>query len=568
MHRIFTAAVCNLLFVILSTMLALQPIPAYAQSRVPVRTQAGMQITTGLSHSCAILTDGTVKCWGYNANGELGLGDTSSRGTDADDMGVNLAAIDLGSGSNGVKYTAKALSGGDSHTCAILSDDSLKCWGLNASGQLGIGNLLTKGDARNEMGNNLPKVNLGTGKAAKFVSAGVAHTCAILNDDTLKCWGANTSGQLGYGDTVALSAPSAAVVSFENGRTVRAVSAGIAHTCVILDDNTVHCWGSNASGQLGLENNTNLNAPSSNAVNLGTDITATQISSRGDHSCAILNDGSAKCWGNNSKGQLGQNNDKSTLPTIGAYADQMGNNLPAIYLGDGRTALAITTSNLATAGASSFGNTCVILDDYTVKCWGANALFQLGRGTGPTTSSTGVAPGQMAELVPISLGTGLNAREISLGAQHVCSVLGSYTIKCWGWAGRGQLGQGRFTNWGSCCMGDALPATNLNEPAAVAATQVSVLLTTTATASKTPTSTRTASKTATPTRTRTATKTRTSSPTKTYTKTPSHTRTASRTRTPSNTRTATPTRTPTRTRTSTRTATGTRTLSPTITVAP
>lgn len=562
MHRIFTAAVCNVLFVFLSAMLALQLMPAYGQSRVPVQSQAGMQITTGLSHSCAILTDGTVKCWGYNANGELGLGDTTSRGTDADDMGANLTVIDLGSGSNGVKYTAKALSGGDSHTCAILSDDSLKCWGLNASGQLGIGSLLTKGDARNEMGNNLPKVNLGTGKTAKFISAGVAHTCAILNDDTLKCWGANTSGQLGYGNTVALSAPTAAIVSFENGRTVRAVSAGIAHTCVILDDNTVHCWGNNASGQLGLENNTNLNAPSSNAVNLGTDITATQISARGDHSCAILNNGSAKCWGNNSEGQLGQNNDNSTLPTIGATADQMGNNLPAIFLGDGRTALAITTSNLATAGASTFGNTCVILDDYTVKCWGANAMFQLGRGTGPTTSNTGDVPGQMAALVPIALGTGLNAMQISLGAQHVCSVLGSYTIKCWGWAGRGQLGQGRFTNWGSCCMGDALPATNLNEPAAVAATKVSVLLTTTATASKTPTSTRTASKTATPSRTRTHTKTRTSSPSKTRTKTPSYTRTASRTRTRSNTRTATPTRTPTRTRT------GTRTLSPTITVSP
>jgi len=549
------------LLVVLSLTLATQLTYVLAQRSVSARTQSSMQITTGLSHSCAILTDGNIKCWGYNANGELGLGDTSSRGTDSDDMGTSLPIIDLGSGSDGVKYTAKALSAGDAHTCAILSDDSLKCWGLNASGQLGIGNLLSKGDARSEMGNNLPKVNLGTGKTAKFVSAGVGHTCAILNDDTLKCWGANTSGQLGYGNYVALNAPSASPVTFENGRTVRAVSAGIAHTCVILDDNTVHCWGNNADGQLGLENNTNVNAPSANAVYLGADLTATQISSRGDHSCAILNDGSAKCWGNNRTGQLGQNNDNSTLPTIGAFADQMGNNLPAIYLGDGRTALAITTSNLAQAGTSYFGNTCVILDDYTVKCWGANALYQLGRGIGGT-SSIGDNPAEMAAILPISLGTGLNAQQISLGAQHVCAVLGSYTIKCWGWAGRGQLGQGRFTNWGSCCMGDSLPATNLSEPLAVTATAVSALLTTTATASKTATPTRTASKTATPSRTRTYTKTRTISPTRTATKTPSYTRTASLTRTPSKTRTATPTRTPTRTRT------GTRTLSPTITVAP
>jgi len=560
------------LLVVLSLALATQLTYLSAQSSVSARTQSSMQITTGLSHSCAILTDGNMKCWGYNANGELGLGDTSSRGTDSDDMGPSLPIIDLGSGSDGAKYTAKAVSAGDAHTCAILNDDSLKCWGLNASGQLGIGNLLSKGDALNEMGNSLPIVNLGTGKTAKFVSAGVAHTCAILNDDSLKCWGANASGQLGYGNDVALTAPSGTSVAFDAGRTVRAVSAGIAHTCVILDDASVRCWGNNASGQLGLENDTNVNAPSSTAVNLGKDqsevaLTAAHISSRGDHSCVILTDGSAKCWGNNGKGQLGQNTDNSYLPTIGKFADQMGNNLPAISLGDGRTALAITTSNLAQAGTLYFGNTCVILDDYTVKCWGANAMFQLGRGI-IDDSSIGDDPAEMAALVPISLGTGLNAMQISLGAQHVCAVLGSYTIKCWGWVGRGQLGQGRFINWGSCCMGDTLPATNLNDPVAVTATAVSSLLTTTATMSSTVTPTRTASVTATPSRTRTYTKTRTSSPTRTYTKTPSNTRTASRTRTPSNTRTATPTRTPTRTRTSTRTRTGTRTMSPTITVTP
>ena len=419
----------TMLFVVMCVILALLPMYVYVNGRVPSRAQSGMQITTGLSHSCAILTDGAVKCWGYNTNGELGLGDTASRGTDSNDMGANLPVIDLGSGSDGVKYTAKAVSAGDAHTCAILNDDSLKCWGLNASGQLGIGNLLSQGDARNEMGNFLPKVNLGTGKTAKLVSAGVSHTCAILNDDSLKCWGANASGQLGYGNNVALTSPNATSIAFDAGRTVRAVSAGISHSCVILDDASVHCWGNNASGQLGLENDTNVNAPISTAVNLGKDqtevpITAVQLNSRGDHSCAILTDGSVKCWGNNVNGQLGQNTDLSSLPTIGKYVDQMGNNLPAIFLGEGRTAIAVTTSNLAQSGSSYFGNTCVILDDYTVKCWGANAMFQLGRGTGPITSSIGVSPGQMTALLPISLGTGLNAMQISLGAQHVCAVLG------------------------------------------------------------------------------------------------------------------------------------------------
>jgi len=115
--------------VVLSVALVLQSPYAVAWSRVPARTQSAMQITTGLSHSCAILSDGNIKCWGYNANGELGLGDTTTRGTDADDMGANLPIIDLGIGSDGVKHTAKAVSAGDAHTCAILNDDSLKCWG-------------------------------------------------------------------------------------------------------------------------------------------------------------------------------------------------------------------------------------------------------------------------------------------------------------------------------------------------------------------------------------------------------------------------------------------------------
>jgi alpha-tubulin suppressor-like RCC1 family protein len=402
-------------------------------------------------------------------------------------MGVNLPVVNLGTHSNGTRYTAKSLSAGNSHTCAILDDDSVKCWGINTYGQLGLGDVQHRGDAVNEMGNNLPKINLGLGKTAKAISAGTNHTCAILNDDTLKCWGYNVDGQLGYGNNTTLFAPSGATVQFAVGRSVRQVSAGIAHTCVILDDNTVYCWGNNGDGQLGMEHADSLDAPNVNAINLGTGRTAVQISSRGNHSCAVLDDGSAKCWGDNFKGQLGQNDEKSGMATIGKYTNQMGDYLTPIELGAGRTAVVIETSNLAEYGSQRFGHTCIILDDASVKCWGTNTFFQLGTGVINTTS-IGDAVGEMGALVAIQLGSGLTTVNMSLGAAHTCAVLGGYTIKCWGWGALGQLGNESWINRGSCCMGDSLPAANVNDPLAQTATAVVLLLTP---RTATPTATRT-----------------------------------------------------------------------------
>jgi len=477
------------LFVVILFSIVLQPTQSFLQNRSLSRTESGMHITTGYAHSCAILNDGSIKCWGYNANGELGLGNTVSRGRSDGDMGVNLPVVNVGTHSNGTRYTAKSLSAGNSHTCAILDDESVKCWGLNTYGQLGLGDAQNRGDAVNEMGNNLPKIDLGLGKTAKAISAGTDHTCAILNDDTLKCWGYNVDGQLGYGNDTTLLAPSGATVQFAVGRSVRQVSAGIAHTCVILDDNTVHCWGNNGDGQLGMEHADSLDAPTVNAINLGTGRTAVQISSRGNHSCVVLDDGNAKCWGDNFKGQLGQNDEKSGMATIGKYTNQMGDYLTPIELGAGRTAAVIGTSNLAEYGGQRFGHTCLILDDASVKCWGTNTFFQLGTGIINTTS-IGDAVGEMGTLAAIQLGSGLTVANVSLGAAHTCAVLGGYTIKCWGWGALGQLGNESWINRGSCCMGDLLPAANVNDPLAQTATAV-VLLLTPRTATPTATATRT-----------------------------------------------------------------------------
>jgi hypothetical protein len=144
------------------------------------------------------LNDGSVKCWGEYNYGNLGLDDTISRGDEPNEMGDNLPAVNVGAGK-----TASAVVTGHHHTCALLNDGSVKCWGWNSNGQLGLGDTIDRGDGPNDMGDNLPAVNLGTGKTASAVSAGGGHTCSLLNNGSVKCWGQNSSGQLGLGDTSA-----------------------------------------------------------------------------------------------------------------------------------------------------------------------------------------------------------------------------------------------------------------------------------------------------------------------------------------------------------------------------
>ena len=123
-------------------------------------------LAAGDYHTCAVLNDDTVKCWGLNDYGQLGYGDTNYRG-DANEMGDNLPTVDLGSGKS-----IKSLVAGFVHTCAVLNDDTVKCWGRNTYGQLGYGDTNDRGDEANEMGDNLPTVDLGSGKSIKFLVAG------------------------------------------------------------------------------------------------------------------------------------------------------------------------------------------------------------------------------------------------------------------------------------------------------------------------------------------------------------------------------------------------------------
>ena len=423
--------------------------------------------TTGSTHACAVLADGRVKCWGGNDNGQLGLGDTTRRGQGPGEMGNALPAVDLGTGRTVVQVGA-----GAAHTCALLDDGSVRCWGGNAGGQLGLGDTDSRGDGPGEMGDALPAVDLGTGRTATAITVGSNHTCALLDDGSVKCWGLN-NGHLGLGDYASRGgAPgemgdALPAVDLGTGRTAVAISAGDGHTCAVLDDGSLKCWGDNWGGQLGLGDTTYRGgAPHQMgddlpAVDLGPGRTAISVDVGDFHTCAVLDDGSVKCWGYGSSGQLGLGNSS----WVGYAGGQMGADLPAVDLGPGRTAVSVTAGN---------GFTCAVLDDGSVKCWGASFPGALGQGD---TNPRGDGPGEMgAALPPVDLGVGRTATTISAGSDFACALLDDGRVKCWGFNVDGRLGQGDTADRGDGPgeMGGALAPINLGgnpPPAALSVTK-------------------------------------------------------------------------------------------------
>lgn len=409
-----------------------------------------VQIVSGSGHSCVRFATGKVKCWGDNALGQLGLGDTRIRGDEAGEMGANLPSVDLGLGRTALQITA-----GRAFTCARLDDGTVKCWGHNSTGQLGQGDTQNRGDQAGQMGASLPAIDLGAGRTALQISAGAAHACARLDNNSVKCWGNNPTGELGIGDVVRHGDEAGEMganlpaVDLGAGRTALELYAGNQMTCARLDNATVKCWGNNAQGQLGLGDTQHRGdqpgeVAAQAAVDLGAGRTVLGVATNFTHACARLDNGTVKCWGVNAGGELGQGD----IQNRGALAAQMGASLLAIDLGPGRTVLAVTAG-------SEFN--CARLDDSSVKCWGAAAQGQLGLGN---AQSRGNAAGQMGASLPaVDLGVGRTVIEVAAGDFHTCARLDNGTVKCWGYNLTGQLGLGDKLNRGNAPgqMGAALP---------------------------------------------------------------------------------------------------------------
>ncbi|MCC7440257.1 MAG: hypothetical protein IT285_01405 [Bdellovibrionales bacterium] len=425
-----------------------------------------LHVVTGRAHSCALLTNHTVRCWGANTSGQLGLGDSAARGDNPNEMQGRNPILNLGTGRKVIKLAA----GGD-HNCALFDNGGVKCWGANNYGQLGRGStdLQPRGDSAGETGDGLPYVNLGSGRLARDIAAGAHHSCAVIDDGTLRCWGRNHRGQLGLDDAASRGDGPGEMGSLlpavfvGTGQRVKTVAAGQHFTCAILESGGLRCWGDNSQGQLGLGHKNHwgdaadeMDGAAPPIVALPPGRTPLRIVAGDLHACALLDDGSLKCWGNNGSGQLGvgdqdaRGDDALELPSSDAL-------VPLADLGPGRTAVAIAAGGM---------QTCAVLDDQSLKCWGANAYGQLGQGD---MDPRGDSAGELSALTGVSIAAGKFPISVSAGMDHVCAVLGDRSVKCWGRNQSGQLGLGDTATRGEAGgeMGAALPYVKLGTGALV-----------------------------------------------------------------------------------------------------
>ena len=371
--------------------LAIPVVPnSIAAARAPLPTMRA--IAVGSNHTCALTSTGGVKCWGSNSSGQLGDGSTDDRHTPADVVGLasGVVAIAAGQGntcaltrSGGVKCWGwnafgqlgngatvnssipvdvaglasgvAAIAVGWLHACALTTGGGVKCWGgLIRDGSLSI--------------RKVPVDVFGVTSGIRAISAGYYYTCALTTGGAMRCWGENQHGQLGDGTTTASTLP-ADVVGLSGG--VIAIAAGWQHTCALTSGGRMKCWGWNSVGQLG-------NGAIPWQWDQGTEpqiltpvdvlgVTgATGIAVGGEHTCALTSGGGAACWGSNSNGQLG---DGTKLPS--------GSPVVVSGLPSGVAAIA--------AGLAS-EHTCALMTAGGVKCWGHNGSGRLGNGK--TTDSS------------------------------------------------------------------------------------------------------------------------------------------------------------------------------------
>ena len=341
----------------------------------------------GFYLTCAVRSDGAVVFWG--SGGSSGDGTNAARSSPTAVVGITAG-------------TVTTLDAGNQHTIALRRDGSVVCWGENNFGQLGDGTTTNRNAP-------VPVDGLTAGVVSSVAAASIGG-CAALQAGGVRCWGYNGDGQVGDG-TVGTNRLAPVNVTGITGTVTKLFGGWYPGTfCAVLESGVVMCWGKNDYGQCGDSTAADRSAPVTNAVVAGT----TNVLALGQsHGCVLLEGGSVKCWGKGSNGQLGH-----------------GSNPGVSYTG-------VVVSGITTAVSLDAGEnfSCASLTDGSVKCWGLNSNGQLGDGTGTGSRNE-----------PVNV-TGISsATNVACGARHACAALIDGSMVCWGNNDDGRLGDGT-TAW-------------------------------------------------------------------------------------------------------------------------
>lgn len=384
-------------------------------------SQKVKQMVSREDHQCALLSVGTMKCWGSDWYGELGGGEFTSRPT--------------GNFVKGLPGEITSVATSYHFTCALNDGGGVYCWGYNSGGGLGVGHnhpvfspapvqglssgvqaisagfsnscaLLTTGGVKCWGGGGIfyPIDITGLSSGVTSITSGESHHCVIMTGGIVKCWGNNLYGQLGNGTNTYSSIP-VFVVGLSTD--VKSIIAGRYHTCAILNDGSVNCWGSNTHGELGTGSTSDFESVPQSVTGLPEPVTSLALGN--SYTCAITRSGEAYCWGYNYSGQIGDGTKEDRLiPT-------QVNGLPTAVI----------------SIAASSDTTCAVTVEGKTYCWGDNQYGQLGNDS----------PGS---LLPLKVnGLEANVDSVYSSYLHVCGLAKSGDVVCWGKNNFGQLGDNR-----------------------------------------------------------------------------------------------------------------------------
>jgi alpha-tubulin suppressor-like RCC1 family protein len=321
---------------------------------VPVVGLSGVtSIAMGDEFACALLSDGTVECWGQNSFGQLGIGSTEGPQQSPQEGSCSTTPVPV----IGLNGPVTAIAAAGTYACALLADTTVQCWGSDPLTFESSGQPATVPNLR----------------GATSIAAGPNSACAIAGG-AIECWGSNIYGALGNGST---DSGGPVVVSGIMGAT--AVSVGLHSACAVLPGGTVSCWGDDRSGQLG-NGTTDLAQSCAGDPCSTTPVPVTGLAGpvvalavAYQNPCAILGDGTVQCWGYNATGELGIGTTSGPETCFGAACSTT-----PVTVG-GLTGAAVS---IATAGGPP-GSACAVLSDGTMSCWGAGQSSPTPVGQGP-----------------------------------------------------------------------------------------------------------------------------------------------------------------------------------------